>query len=167
MPTVDITGAMAGRQLARASTILLGQALDSAGNLYIADSGNSVVRKVDAHTQIITTVAGNNGWDYKGDGGPATSAALNYPWGLALDPTGNLYIADANNNVVRKVDAVDGTISTVAGGNNAGGNYSGDHDLATKAGLDYPTGVVLDAAGNLYIADANNNVIRKVDARRA
>jgi sugar lactone lactonase YvrE len=134
--------------------------LDSAGNLYIVDSGNNVVRKVSASTGVITTIAGNGTGGYSGDKGPATSAQLNYPEGLALDGQGNLYIADSGNNVVRELTAATGVITTVAGNGIAG--YSGDNGAATAAQLNYPETVADDSAGNLYIADTYNNVIRKV-----
>ena len=109
---------------------------------------------------IITTVAGNGSLGFSGDGGAATNAKLYVPSGVALDAFGNLYIADTDNNRIRKVDT-NGIITTVAG--KTGGGYSGDGGAATNASLSYPFGVALDAAGNLYIADQNNNRIRKVD----
>ncbi len=135
-----------------------GVATDASGNLYIADTMNNRVRMV-SKTGIITTVAGN-GSSVFSDNGPATQTQLNGPRGLVLDGAGNLYIADAGNARIRKVSA-DGTMSTVAGNGSQG--YSGDGGAATAAQLDYPTGVAVDSAGNLFIADANNNVIRKVD----
>src|SRR5882724_6528864 len=137
-----------------------GVALDTAGDLFIADQDNSVVRKVDGTTGAISTVAGMAGmFDFTGDGGPATVAELNHPAGVALDGVGNLFIADSGNCVVRKVTAT-GTISTVAG---TGGfcDFAGDGGLATAAELSSPTGVALDAAGNLFIADSWNCVVRK------
>jgi sugar lactone lactonase YvrE len=195
-------------------------AIDSANNLYIADWSNHRIRKVTASTQIITTVAGNGTQGYSGDGGAATSAQLNNPIGVAVDGSGNLYVMDYGNNVIRKVTggtitsittrgnigytdlnhgdggpalyagfnnntngaAMDaagntyiadsnnhrirmispsGVITTVAGNGNAG--FSGDGGPATSARLYSPNDVVVDAAGNLYIADYNNNRIRKVD----
>jgi sugar lactone lactonase YvrE len=138
----------------------VGVAVDSAGNLYISDSDNNVVRKVTP-AGVIATVAGNGmgAPGYSGDGGPATSAQLSGPAGLALDASGNLYIADLNNSVVRKVTA-SGTITTVAGKSGCG--YSGDNGPATSAQLCSPWGVAVDSAGNLYIADSGNNRIRKV-----
>ena len=138
-----------------------GVALDSAGNVYIADTNNHMVRKVSAATGIISTVAGTGMHLYGGDGGPASSAPLNAPEGVALDAAGNLYIADTGNQRVRKVSAATGIISTVAGNGSAG--YSGDHGQASTASLYNPTGLTLDGAGNLYIADSNNYRIRKVN----
>jgi uncharacterized protein (TIGR03437 family) len=134
----------------------LGIALDSAGNLYIADQNNQRIRKVSGGT--ITTVAGNGRESYSGDGGPATSAALAGPYSVAVDAVGNLYIADSENNSVRKVAG--GFISTVAGTGVAG--YTGDGGAAANAMLFYPVHVALDTAGNLYIADSGNFVVRKV-----
>jgi uncharacterized protein (TIGR03437 family) len=130
--------------------------VDPAGNLYIADMGNNCVRKVSGG--ILTTVAGNGIAGYSGDGGLATSAALNGPVGLALDAAGNLYIADQNNSRIREVSG--GTITTVAGnGINA---FSGDGGPPTSASLSFPYGVAFDTAGNLYISDSGNNRIRRV-----
>ena len=133
-----------------------GTAVDSAGNLYIADPGNQRIRKVSSGT--ITTVAGNGFIEYSGDGGPATSASLSGPEGVAVDSAGNLYIADSVNNRIRKVSG--GTITTVAG--NGATGFSGDGGPATSASLFNPYGVAVDSAGNLYIADTNNNRVRKV-----
>jgi hypothetical protein len=137
-----------------------GVAVDSAGNLYIADEFNQRIREVNT-SGIITTVAGNGTAGYSGDGGPATSAELNFPVGLAVDSLGNLYIADGGNAVIRKVNA-SGVIATVVGNGTAG--YSGDGGPATGAELNFPYAVAVDSAGNLYIADESNNVIRKVNA---
>jgi sugar lactone lactonase YvrE len=135
-----------------------GVAVDNSGNLYIADTDNCVIRKVVLSSGIISTVAGNGSCSYTGDGGPATSATLYYPQGLAVDSSGNLYIADSDNNVIREVSS--GNISTVAGTGSWG--YSGDGAAATSATLDYPEGVAVDSSGNIYIADTYNNVIRMV-----
>ena len=124
-------------------------ALDASGNLYIADLDNNRIRKVSP-SGIITTVAGNGTEGYSGDNGPATSAELYAPYGVALDASGNLYIADEVNNRIRKVSP-SGIITTVAGNGTEG--YSGDNGPATSAELDGPIGVALDASGNLYIAD--------------
>jgi sugar lactone lactonase YvrE len=136
-----------------------GVAVDSAGNVYIADTSNSVIRKVAAGTGFITTVAGNGTSGYIGNGGPATSAELAYPYGVAVDGAGNLYIADTYNVVIRKV-ATNGNISTVAGTNIPG--YTGDGSTATLAELNYPYGVAVDSSGTLFIADTGNSVIRRV-----
>ena len=139
-------------------------AFDGFGNLFIADAGNNVIRKVDTFG-IITTVAGNYSFgccSYSGDGGPATAAALNQPLGLSLDGCGNLFIADEGNNCIRKVDT-SGIISTVAGNRLWSGYYAGDGGAATAAVLNQPTDVKIDLNGNLFIADQFNSVIRKVD----
>ncbi len=135
-------------------------AVDNAGNIYIADAFNDAVRKVTAATGIITTVAGTGTAGYNGDGILATSAELDFPTGVAVDNAGNLYIADENNQRIRKVTVSTGDISTVAGNGTAG--YNGDGILATSAELSAPRGVAVDNAGNLYIADENNQRIRKV-----
>ena len=132
-----------------------GVAVDSAGNLYIADTGNDRVRKVS--NGVITTVAGNGTPGFSGDNGPATSAQLFSPVGVAVDSVGNLYIADSVNNRIRKVS--NGVITTVAGNGTQGFNGDGP---ATSAELYDPAGVAVDFAGNLYIADERNNRIREV-----
>jgi len=137
-----------------------GVAVDSSGNLFIADNFNNRVRKVTASTGIITTVAGDGTAGYGGDNGPATSAQLNYPYAVAVDSSGNVYVADGANNVVRKVSASTGIITTVAGNGIAG--YSGDGGLATSAQLRCPYDVALDSSGDLYIADYFTACIRKV-----
>jgi hypothetical protein len=133
-------------------------AVDSAFNLYIADTYNQRIREVLSNGAIIATVAGNGTAGYSGEG-PATTVQLNYPEGVAVDAAGNLYIADTNNNRIRKVS--NGAMTTVAGNGTAG--YSGDGQ-ATSAQLNYPGGVAVDAAGNLYVADTNNNRIREVSS---
>src|SRR5437762_4140887 len=139
-----------------------GVALDASGNLYIADLGNERIRKVAAATGIITTVAGNGVFGFAGDGGAATNANLSVPSGVAVDASGNLYIADNSNHRIRKVTAATGIITTVAG--NGSPSFAGDGGAATSASLNSPSGVALDASGNLYIADFFDNRIRKVDA---
>src|ERR1700682_3475824 len=139
-----------------------GLALDASGNLYIADAGNARIRRVDASSGIITTVAGSGTWGYAGDGGPATAAQLSGPYDVKLDGSGNLYVCDSNNNRIRRVDAVTGIISTVAGTGVAG--FGGDGGAATNAQLNTPYGLAIDAAGNIYIADTANNRLRRVDA---
>ena len=141
-----------------------GVALDGSGNLYIADRSNHRIRKVTAtgmDAGDISTVAGTWLSGFSGDGGEATSAQLHSPRGVALDGSGNLYIADYNNHRIRKVDSM-GDISTVAGGTFSG--FGGDGGAATAALLRNPSGVALDGSGNLYIADYNNHRIRKVDS---
>jgi subtilase family serine protease/sugar lactone lactonase YvrE len=137
----------------------IGLAVDPSGNLYIADANNCAIRKVDTNG-IITTVAGTGVCGYAGDGGPATSARIYYPYGLALDAKGNLYIADPDNYRIRML-APDGTLSTVAG--NGKCCYSGDGGPATSAEIYFPTGVAVDSTGNLYIADSDNARIRMVN----
>ena len=142
-----------------------GLALDAAGNLYIAESTPvNRIRKL-APSGTITTVAGAGYMGSLGDGGPAISAYLSLgaaeAVGVALDSAGNIYIADPGHNRIRKV-TVNGIISTVAG--SSSGSYSGDGGPATSAGLNGPTGVVVDAGGNLYIADTGDQRIRKVTA---
>ena len=134
--------------------------LDSAGNIYVGDADNNRVRKVDVATGIITTIAGNGIATYAGDGLPATMASLANVLDICLDKFGNLYIADADNDAIRKVD-LSGIITTVAGNGTPG--YSGDNGPATSAQLWGPSGVVVDNAGNIYIADWTNNAVRKVD----
>jgi trimeric autotransporter adhesin len=137
-----------------------GIAIDASGNIYIADSFNNRIRMVTKSTGIITTVAGSGLEGYSGDGGLATSAGLYYPKGVAIDASGNIYIADTDNNRIRMVTKTTGIISTVAGSGLEG--YSGDGGLATSAGLFCPNDVAIDASGNIYIADTDNNRIRLV-----
>ena len=138
-----------------------GVAADAAGNVYIADTGNNRIRRVDA-AGVIATVAGTGIRGYSGDSGPAVSAYLHYPAGVAADSEGNIYIADTENHRIRKVGA-EGNISTVAG--SAGFGLSGDGGPATAAEFVFPADVAVDSAGNLYIADTENHRIRRVDAR--
>src|SRR5215469_9815996 len=109
---------------------------------------------------IITSIAGNGIIGYSGDNGPAISAALSFPSGVALDAAGNVYIADEGNALIRKVTVSTGIITTVAGNGTPG--YAGDNDPATSAELYIPTGVAVDSAGNIYIADSRNNRVRMV-----
>src|SRR5215472_7147674 len=132
-------------------------AIDSKGVLYIADTANNRIRTISGSTTA--TVAGNGTAGITGNGAAATNATLFGPGGILVDSTGNIYIADTVNNVVRKVAG--GTINNFAGTGNAG--YSGDLGPAIGADLQLPTGLALDSAGNVYIADSKNNLIRKVD----
>lgn len=149
-------GPATSAQLSNPSSI----AFDAAGNLYIADTGNSLIRRVDVTTGTISIAAGNRGYGYSGDGGSALNASLAQPAGVRIDPAGDIYIADFGNNVIRQVQAASGKIVTIAGSGANG--YSGDGGAPTAAALAYPDGVALDSAGSLYIADYSNNVIRKV-----
>jgi uncharacterized protein (TIGR03437 family) len=133
-------------------------AVDARGNLYVADTDNSLILKLDQQG-ILTVVAGNGHYGFSGDGGPATAASLESPWGVAVDTAGNLFIAEVDNFRIRKVTP-DGIITTVAGSGFPG--FAGDGGPATSASLAVPEGAAVDAAGNLFIADLGNNRIRKV-----
>jgi len=138
-------------------------AVDSAGNLFIADTHNHVIRKVDATTGIINTVVGQGASSgFEGDGGLATDAKLNSPTGVYVDAFGNIYAVDTKNDVIRKADATTNIINSVAGNGTAG--FSGDGGLATLAQLDYPEAVWVDGSGNMFIVDTDNCRIRRVDA---
>jgi sugar lactone lactonase YvrE len=146
-----------------------GIAVDGAGNLYIADTRNSLVRKVTVSTGIVTTVAGTvmtyfHGGQigYGGDGGPATSALISGPVGVAVDGAGNLYIADTGNDVIREVTAADGIMHTLAGSAYTCAALGGDGGPALEAGLCSPTRVSLDHSGNLYASEEGANRIREV-----
>jgi hypothetical protein len=138
-----------------------GVAVDIAGNIYFADYSALVVRRIDGATGVITTIAGNGGFGYSGDGGAATSATLSTPLGVAVDIAGDVYLADQLNSRVRKVDMTTGIIDTVAG--NGGFTFSGDGGPATAASLSFPEGVAVDAVGDIYIADTQNFRVRKVN----
>jgi uncharacterized protein (TIGR03437 family) len=135
-----------------------GIALDAAGNLYLSDTDRNCVRKVDTKG-IVTTVAGTGTAGFAGDGGAATEALLNLPYGLAADSSGALYVADLGNNRVRRIGP-DGVISTVAGTGTAGS--SGDGGPATAAQLMGPRNLAVDASGNLYISEFEGHRVRKV-----
>ena len=135
------------------------------GDIYIADTGNHRVRKVDGGTGIITTIAGTGTQGYSGDAGAATAAKLDSPSGVAIDESGNVYIADTGNNCIRKADAATGIITTIAGNGTAG--YAGDHGAATSAALNgprdvFPWGSMYAGTTDLIIADTGNNRIRWV-----
>ena len=141
-------------------------AIDAGGNIFVPD-GYCRIRKVQSDGTIVT-IAGDEGpttssfhCGFTGDGGPATRAALSWPYGVAVDIVGNVYIADTYADRIRKVDATTGTITTIAGGSRG---YSGDGGPATEARLNLPHGVAVDTAGNLYVADTGNNRIRMISA---
>jgi DNA-binding beta-propeller fold protein YncE len=139
-----------------------GLAVDPGGTtLYIADFSNNRVRRVNLNSGTIDTVAGTGVYGFSGDGGPAVSAQLAYPVGLALDGAGNLFIADQRNQRIRRVDRASGVIITVAGNGQIG--FSGDGGPATAATFNFPVGVVADSAGNLFIVDQVNERVRRID----
>jgi sugar lactone lactonase YvrE len=151
-----------GPATAAAFDDIQGVAVDSQGDFFIADTYNFRIRKVDQGTGVVETVAGDGAAGFGGDGGPATSARLNYPCGVGLDAQNNIYIADSSNNRVRRVDAATGIITTVAGNGIYG--FSGDGGPAVLGELRIPYGVAVDAQGNLLIADMFNDRIRRVDS---
>ena len=138
-------------------------AVDGAGNVYVADTNNHRIRKVDPSgtTATITTIAGTEESGFSGDGGAAVQAQLNLPHGVAVDGSGNVYIADTNNHRIRRVDS-SGTTTTIAGTGVSG--FSGDGGAAVQARLNSPHGVAVDGSGNVFIADTNNHRIRRVDS---
>jgi len=138
-----------------------GLAVDASGNLYIADTGNNRIRRVDHSTGLITTYAGNGTAGFAGDGAPAASAKLSGPRGLAINAAGDLFIGDSDNNRIRKIDHLTLNISTLAGTGIPGAG--GDGGPAIAAQLHFPFGLGFDAAGNLYVADTDNHRIRMVD----
>lgn len=139
-----------------------GLALDDDGRLYISDSLNHRIRRVDFSANTIETVAGTGEAGLSGDGGAAVEAMLSSPRDLELGPDGRLFFSDEGNHRVRAVNLEDGTIETVAGNGDAA--FTGDGAAATEASLDQPSGLAFDPAGNLYIADSNNHRIRRVAA---
>ena len=137
-------------------------AFDAAGNLHFSDTFNCRIRRVDAKTGIISTIAGNGDKGYSGDGGPATAAALNEPYGIVLDRAGNIFIADRLNRRVRRIDAASCIITSLAGTGEAA--YGGDGGPAARAGLAEPNGLAFDAAErHLYITDVADNRVRVID----
>ncbi len=134
--------------------------IDGSGNVYIADFANNRVRKINT-AGVISTVAGTGTAGFSGDNTNATAAELNNPQGLAIDLSGNIFIADAGNQRIRKINSL-GIITTVVGNGTSG--YSGDNVLATSAQLNSPISVAVDNAGNLFISDESNNRIRKVNS---
>lgn len=149
-------GPAAAAQLSRPTGI----ATDSKGNLYIADAAAAVIRKVDARTRVISTVAGTGVAGFSGDNAPAAAAQLNDPEGISADTHGNLFIADTGNQRVREVAVRNGIITTIAGDRIQG--YSGDGHSSSRAELNKPYATAIDAGGNLYIADSANGDVRKV-----
>ncbi len=138
--------------------------VDAAGNIYFADLGNNIIRKIST-TGVITTIAGTPPpavAGYSGDGGAATAAKLSAPYDVAVDAAGNVYIADQNNHCIRKVNT-SGIISTICGNGLIGLGAAGDGGPAVSAKLNYPHSIDVDAAGNLYISDYGNNRIRKIN----
>src|SRR5439155_755129 len=138
----------------------IGVAVDAAGDLFIADAYNHRIRRVAVSTGIITTAAGTGESGFSGDGGPATSAQVDTPAGVAVDAAGNLLIADTNNQRVRRAAAGTGLITTIAGTGIPG--FSDDGSPATRSHLSNPTGIAMDVAGNLFIADTESHRIRRV-----
>ena len=139
-----------------------GITVDRAGDIYFSAVTDNTIRKLTVSTGVVTTVAGNGNYAFSGDGGPATSASFQYPYNVAVDVAGNLYIADFYSDRIRRVSAATGIITTIAGSGAQG--YSGDGGPATNAALFGPRGVIEDGSGNLYFSDVGNNVIRKIDA---
>ena len=141
-------------------------AFDAAGNLYFSDTFNNRIRRVDARSGVITTIAGNGDEGFSGDDGPATRAALNQPYGIAIDRAGNLFIADRLNRRVRRVDAGSGIITTLAGTGEA--VYGGDGGPAPRAGLAEPNGLAFGPGERLlYTTDVADNRVRVVDLATA
>ncbi len=140
-------------------------AFDSQGNLYFTDTFNHRLRRIDQASGVMTTVGGNGHPGFSGDGGPATQARLDEPYGIVVDARGNLFFADRLNRRVRRIDGTTGLISTVAG--NGTGRYSGDGGPGDKAGLVEPNGVALSVDGRtLYIADVAGHRVRCLDLTR-
>ena len=137
--------------------------VDRRGNLFIADTGNHRIRRVHGKSGLISTYAGDGKGRFGGDGGPATKASLSDPFSVAVDRSGNLYIADRGNHRIRRVNARNRVITTVAGNGQSG--FSGDGGPARKASLADPFDLTLDRRGNLYIADTGNKRVRRVDVR--
>ncbi len=148
-----------GPATAAANSGPAGVSLDGAGNLYFSDYHNNRIRKVST-SGIITTIAGTGSGGYSGDGGPATAANIFVPWGVVVDPSGNIYFSDRYNNRIRKINTA-GIISTVGGTGIAG--YSGDGGPATSGTLNNPIDIALDISGNIYFSEAYNHCVRKIN----
>ncbi len=140
----------------------IGVTLGNAGEIYIADEGNNRIRKLNNKTGIITTIAGNGLPGKTGDGGPATSCELYKPYDVALDDSGNIFISDGGNYIIRKISAITGIITTIAG--NGQSSFNGDSIPATSAAINAAF-IVLDSARNIYLTDFNNNRVRKVNTK--
>jgi DNA-binding beta-propeller fold protein YncE len=135
---------------------------DADGNLYFSDTFNHCIRRVDARTNVITTIAGCGEAGYSGDGGPATRARFNEPYGIVVDQAANVYVADRHNHCVRRVDAATGIVTTFAGNGSSG--FSGDDGAASRAGMVEPNGLALDPKhSRLFIADVADHRVRVVD----
>src|SRR5215813_1677105 len=135
---------------------------DSDGNLYFSDTFNHCIRRVDARTGVITTIAGCGEAGYSGDRGPAVRARFNEPYGIAVDRTGNVYVADRHNHCVRRIDADSGIVTTLAGNGTSG--FSGDDGPASRAAMVEPNGLAFDPKQRrLYIADVADHRVRVVD----
>ena len=137
-----------------------GITFDAKGNLYIADVGNNVIRKINT-SGIITTVYGNHVMGYSGDGGPATAAEFNFPRSVTFDNQGNLYVSDWLNYAIRKIDTTTGIITTLTG--NGASGYSGDGGPASAAEIGLPYQVKIDANGNIFFIDGTNSIIREIN----
>ncbi|MDA0284169.1 MAG: hypothetical protein O3B86_12530 [Planctomycetota bacterium] len=157
-----VSGFEAGEQIAKQTPVgePYGLAKGPDGALYVCEIATHVVRRLDEATGKISVVAGSGRQGYSGDGGPATSATLNEPYEVRFDAEGNMFFVEMKNNIVRRVDAKSGIISTVAGTGAVG--FSGDGGLATKATLNRPHSIALDGRGNLYICDIGNHRVRIV-----
>ena len=135
---------------------------DTAGNLYFSDTFNHCIRRVDARTNVITTLAGCGEPGHSGDGGPAIRACFNEPYGIAVDRAGNVYVADRHNHCVRRIEAGSGIVTTFAGNGSAG--FGGDDGPAARAGMAEPNGLALDPEQTcLFIADVADHRVRVVD----
>lgn len=157
------TGATGDNGLASSATMdrPVALALDSKNNLFIADSGSHRIRRVDANTGMITTVAGSGTQGYEGENALAVTALLDSPQGIAVDAVGNIYLADTHNHRIRRIDAATGLISTLAGTGVFG--YAGDSASSTTVRLALPQGLSVDSQGNIYFADTQNHRLRRID----
>jgi sugar lactone lactonase YvrE len=148
------------------ASLMMPQAVtvDASGNVVISDAMNGRLRYVASSNNNISTVAGNGDQGYEGDGEPATDASMWNPFGISTDAAGNIYFADSQNNVIRKITKSTGVITTVAGLGPDNAGFSGDNGPATSAKLNRPVGVAVGTDGSFYISDSDNGRIRKVDA---